>query len=131
MTTDYSKLFNDAQKLKLKQSSDTSMNWNKNNRILFEGEIAYEKDTGRIKIGDGKSSYTELPYVCMTEDESNKMKYSLESLMSNFSTIINNIRDLNSKYEKIEHDMYVLFITSFVSSIIFVLILAFIMCMRG
>ena len=45
MTTDYSKLFNDAQNLKLKQSSDTSTNWNKSNRILFEGEIAYEKDT--------------------------------------------------------------------------------------
>ena len=107
MTTDYSKIFNDAQNSKLKQSSDTSTNWNKSNRILFEGEMAYEKDTGRIKIGNGKSSYIELPYVCMSEDESDRIKYSLESLASNVSTMINDIRDLNSKYEKIEHDMYV------------------------
>ena len=131
MITDYSKLFNDVQNLKMKQSSDTSKNWNKNNRVLFEGEIAYEKDTGRIKVGDGKSSYTELPYVCMAEDESNRMKYSLDSLISNVATMINNIKDLDNKYEKLSHDMYVLFITSFVSSIVFVLILAFIMCMRG
>jgi hypothetical protein len=33
------------------------------NPILFEGQPAFEIDTNRLKIGDGRARYTELPYI--------------------------------------------------------------------
>jgi hypothetical protein len=37
-------------------------NWNYNNPVLMTGEPGYEIDTERIKIGDGQSPWTALPY---------------------------------------------------------------------
>lgn len=42
--------------------SDSSTNWNSNNPILGIGEIAYETDTGMIKIGDGITAYKLLKH---------------------------------------------------------------------
>jgi hypothetical protein len=41
---------------------DTSVNWIQNNPVLLEGEPGYEIDTERIKIGDGQSPWSALPY---------------------------------------------------------------------
>ena len=43
--------------------SDSSSNWFALNEVLVKGEIASELDTGRIKIGNGISSWQNLPYV--------------------------------------------------------------------
>ena len=32
------------------------------NPLLLDGEVVYESDTGRHKIGDGVNKWTELPY---------------------------------------------------------------------
>lgn len=37
--------------------------WIEENPILSEGEPAFETDTFRLKIGDGKTTYQALPYV--------------------------------------------------------------------
>lgn len=37
--------------------------WIKENPILNEGEPAFEIDTFRLKIGDGKTAYQALPYI--------------------------------------------------------------------
>lgn len=37
--------------------------WIKENPILSEGEPAFEIDTFRLKIGDGKTAYQILPYI--------------------------------------------------------------------
>ncbi len=41
---------------------DTAANWSANNPILAEGEIGYETDTYKIKIGDGVTAWNDLAY---------------------------------------------------------------------
>lgn len=41
---------------------DTSTNWSTNNPILARGEIGYEIDTGKFKIGDSVSAWSSLAY---------------------------------------------------------------------
>jgi hypothetical protein len=41
---------------------DTSANWTSANPKLADGEMGYEKDTGKIKIGDGNALWNSLPY---------------------------------------------------------------------
>lgn len=37
--------------------------WTSSNPILLDGELGYEKDTRRLKIGDGSTSWNALPYL--------------------------------------------------------------------
>lgn len=37
--------------------------WIQENPVLLKGEPGYETDTGRVKVGDGSSHWTELDYV--------------------------------------------------------------------
>lgn len=73
------------------------------NPILHEGEIVYESDTKKIKIGDGKTKYTELSYFGSEEFE--KMKEEIE---------------------KIKHDMYILFAASYIAPIVYLFIIGII-----
>jgi len=41
---------------------DTSSNWEQNNPVLASGEPGYETDTGKLKIGDGVTLWTNLDY---------------------------------------------------------------------
>lgn len=43
---------------------DLAANWANlaNNPILGDGEMGYEKDTGKMKIGDGITPWNNLPY---------------------------------------------------------------------
>lgn len=41
---------------------DTSDNWTNTNPILAQGELGYEIDTNLLKIGDGLTAWTSLPY---------------------------------------------------------------------
>ena len=49
--------------VRIKIRRDTSSNWQSTNPVLEEGELGYELDTGRLKIGDGKTDWNNLPYV--------------------------------------------------------------------
>lgn len=42
--------------------NDTSANWTSNNPTLAVGELGYESDTKKLKIGDGLSNWTTLSY---------------------------------------------------------------------
>ena len=42
---------------------DTLANWTLNDPVLADGELAFEKDTKKLKVGDGVSSYTQLSYT--------------------------------------------------------------------
>ena len=42
---------------------DTSTNWTTNNPTPASGEPCYETDTGKLKIGDGATSYNDLEYI--------------------------------------------------------------------
>jgi hypothetical protein len=42
---------------------DTASNWTTANTILTEGELGYETDTRKAKIGNGTSAWNSLPYL--------------------------------------------------------------------
>lgn len=56
---------------KLCLRTDSSVNWQNANPVLLRGEIGVEEDTGRIKIGDGNSEWSALPYFLtgMTKEQ--------------------------------------------------------------
>lgn len=41
--------------------NDTAANWGISSLVLLKGEVAHETDTGFIKIGDGISTFSEIP----------------------------------------------------------------------
>jgi hypothetical protein len=41
---------------------DLAINWLTTNPVLAEGEMGYEKDTGKMKIGDGVTPWNTLQY---------------------------------------------------------------------
>jgi hypothetical protein len=47
---------------KIKLRRDTEANWNNEDPTLASGEPGYETDTGKLKIGDGSTIWSELPY---------------------------------------------------------------------
>lgn len=49
-------------KAKILIRRDTSTSWTNINPILGDGEMGYEKDTGKLKIGDGIRTWNQLPY---------------------------------------------------------------------
>lgn len=50
-------------KVRQKQRCDTEANWTSKNPVLLAGEIAISSDkTGLMKVGDGKSLWTAIPY---------------------------------------------------------------------
>lgn len=56
---------------KLCLRTDSSENWQTANPVLLRGELGVEEDAGRIKIGDGKTEWSALPYfiVGMTKEQ--------------------------------------------------------------
>jgi len=47
---------------------DTAALWNTTNPILASGEFGYESDTGKLKIGDGTTTWTSLGYFTLLVD---------------------------------------------------------------
>ncbi len=45
---------------------DTEANWTAANPILAQGELGYEIDTGKLKIGDGATAWNSLDYYGLT-----------------------------------------------------------------
>lgn len=50
----------------IQQRRDTAANWTAANPVLQSGEIGFETDTDRLKVGDGVRSWSLLPYVNAT-----------------------------------------------------------------
>jgi hypothetical protein len=48
---------------RLQNRRDTAANWTTNNPTLSAGEIGYETDTGKLKIGTGSANWTTLGYT--------------------------------------------------------------------
>jgi len=48
--------------------SDTATNWTSTNPILASGEMGFETDTGKLKIGTGSTAWTSLFYVTDASD---------------------------------------------------------------
>ncbi len=41
----------------------TASSWSTNNPVLFAGEIGYETNTGKLKVGDGTTAWNSLAYL--------------------------------------------------------------------
>ncbi|HZS21995.1 MAG TPA: hypothetical protein VFA63_13555, partial [Pseudonocardiaceae bacterium] len=41
----------------------TAATWTSVNPVLSQGEPGFEDDTGKLKIGDGSTAWSSLPYV--------------------------------------------------------------------
>ena len=60
----------------------TKEEWENSDIVLLDGEIAIESDTTKMKAGDGRSVYTDLPYISigdfsfadLTEEEKAQVK---------------------------------------------------------
>ena len=48
---------------RLQNRRDTAANWTSNNPTLAAGEIGYETDTAKLKIGDGTTAWSSLAYA--------------------------------------------------------------------
>ena len=48
---------------RLQNRRDTAANWTTNNPTLAQGEIGYETDTTKFKIGDGATAWNSLAYA--------------------------------------------------------------------
>lgn len=48
--------------LRVLNPTNTAANWTSLNPILLKGEIAFESDSSRFKIGDGITAWNDLPY---------------------------------------------------------------------
>lgn len=56
-----------TQNIRLQLYNGTSSEWEESDLILRAGEPAYESDTTKLKIGDGRSLYKDLPYISVGE----------------------------------------------------------------
>lgn len=61
-------------KTTFKLKRGTAAKWLENNPILAEGEPGFELDTNKLKIGDGITSWRNLPYIVDVDLE--EFKYS-------------------------------------------------------
>jgi hypothetical protein len=53
-----------ADKIQIRR--DTAANWTSANPTLAQGELGYETDTDKLKVGDGSTAWTSLGYVIDT-----------------------------------------------------------------
>jgi len=57
-------------KARHQQRSDSANNWKTRNPVLMRGEIGFEDDTGKMKLGDGTTAWSGLGYLITDADYS-------------------------------------------------------------
>ncbi len=58
-------------RVQMQQRSDTAANWTAAGPTLLAGEIGYETDTGKFKIGDGTTAWGSLAYLPIPDGSGN------------------------------------------------------------
>jgi len=58
-------------RVQMAQRKDTAANWTAANPILLSGEIGYETDTKKFKIGDGITNWNSLAYLPIPDGSGN------------------------------------------------------------
>lgn len=53
--------------ISMQQKRGVSTNWTSSNPVLLAGEIGFETDTNKMKVGDGTSNWNDLDYVVGSE----------------------------------------------------------------
>jgi hypothetical protein len=52
----------------MQQKRGTASNWTSSNPILLAGEIGFETDTNKMKVGDGTSNWNDLSYTTINDE---------------------------------------------------------------
>lgn len=73
---------------------DTAANWTSVNPILGDGEIGYEKVTGKFKVGDGTAAWTSLTYF--SSSSSNRKTADLSVVADNIEINFDSLPDFVS-----------------------------------
>lgn len=75
---------------RIQHKIDTATNWQLNNIVLLSGEMGYESDTHKVKIGDGTTAWKDLPYVSPTKtsDLTNDSGFLTEDSLPDLSSAI-------------------------------------------
>lgn len=73
--------------LKYKHTAKTKEEWEELNPIVVDREIVIEKDTNRLKIGNGVDNYSELKYVISDHFE-NAIDYNSTILADSTDTLV-------------------------------------------
>lgn len=69
---------------RIRQKIDTSANWTANNPVLLDGELIIARTNAgetRIKVGDGTSTYTQLPFIDETAGSSSPITQLYEGTL--------------------------------------------------
>ena len=75
--------------VRFKQLSKTSTEWTSLNPTLLEGEIGFESDTNRLKVGNGSDTWNDLEYVTGSSsdlDTSNLVDLTSEQTITGVKT---------------------------------------------
>ena len=72
---------------RLQNKHDTAANWTTNHPTLLAGEIGYEQDTGKFKIGDGVTVWTSLAYAGAAAETDPVVAAQIGLIKSNGTTI--------------------------------------------
>lgn len=96
---------------RIQNKYDLASAWTENNPVLFVGELGYESDTGKFKIGDGKKNWNDLPYAAAQSTSGGSLDVTNDNL-SNLQTKIEEVRldleniELLDTKIKLENDLY-------------------------
>jgi hypothetical protein len=72
----------------MQQKRGTASRWTSTNPVLLAGEIGFETDTKKIKIGDGTTAWNSLAYVT-TDTEQIAYKHVQNAALSEWHIIHN------------------------------------------
>ena len=73
-----------------------AVNWTIKNPILASGELGYETDTGKYKIGNGIDSWSSRPYFIDADLAAALIQEAIEGLPSSPDGRIGNMPDLTT-----------------------------------
>lgn len=74
--------------------------WQESNPVLLEGELAWEKDARRLKVGDGETPWNELPYYLVGDSEApSSLIHNGDILPSYINSVSSAIEYFGAKFQ--------------------------------
>lgn len=89
----------DDRPFTIKFRRNTATRWTTLNPVLSDGEPGYEKYTGKMKVGDGRTAWSDLPYFTPTGDDAIPETLSEHVLAAEPHPVYDDGPDLTLLYE--------------------------------
>ena len=90
------------QTTRIRFREDTAQNWKIANPILASSEPGRETDTGKFKLGDGKTAWNDLPYATSEGNVTVDNTEVLNTLTINQTETTSNFNSIQTKLNEIE-----------------------------